>query len=425
MLGKQMMSESKFYMGYSRWIDDKGRYETWDESVERVMNMHRERYAHVMTPELEELISFAEEKYKSKSILGAQRALQFGGEQLFKHVARMYNCFHESEEFVTEGGVASFKDFNHGDTVRVMSHTGTWRDAVVKSYGKQSFNKVTLSYRNVNKEVIVTPNHRWILKSGEETTNLRVGDLIHKPVNTFGEFDYHAATPEERLYWCYGMVYGDGTRVKDRDGVHKYSMIRLCGHDKQFADRFEEMGFRTSTNNSLDGDFFAYTGTYLKTAPNPDVDTPNLIRAFVAGYLQADGTKGRSTGGSQYIRIQSSEEDHINFIRNCFPVAGVWIINETDLTGQETNFGIRGKTVMFTVNDNMSSKYNPGWKVTKIEENVDVGVAWCLEVDEDKSFVMPNGIVTGTCVSTHIDRVEAFHETMYLLLCGCGDRKST
>jgi ribonucleoside-diphosphate reductase alpha chain len=92
MLGKQMMSESKFYMGYSRWIDDKGRYETWDESVERVMNMHRERYAHVMTTELEELISFAEEKYKSKSVLGAQRALQFGGEQLFKHVARMYNC---------------------------------------------------------------------------------------------------------------------------------------------------------------------------------------------------------------------------------------------------------------------------------------------------------------------------------------------
>ena len=92
MLGKEMMSESKFYMGYSRWIDDEGRYETWDESVERVMNMHREKYAGVMTPELEELIQFAEDKYKEKRVLGAQRALQFGGEQLFKHVARMYNC---------------------------------------------------------------------------------------------------------------------------------------------------------------------------------------------------------------------------------------------------------------------------------------------------------------------------------------------
>ena len=91
-LGKEMMSQSKFYMGYSRWDDDKNRYETWDESVERVMNMHREKYKEVMTPELEELISFAEKAYKEKLVLGAQRALQFGGDQIFHHNARLYNC---------------------------------------------------------------------------------------------------------------------------------------------------------------------------------------------------------------------------------------------------------------------------------------------------------------------------------------------
>lgn len=91
-LGKQMLSESKFYMGYSRWIDSDSRYETWDESVSRVMDMHREKYADRMTPELDTLMKFAEEAYKDKLVLGAQRALQFGGEQLFKHEARMYNC---------------------------------------------------------------------------------------------------------------------------------------------------------------------------------------------------------------------------------------------------------------------------------------------------------------------------------------------
>ena len=90
--GKEMMSQSKFYMGYSRWDDVKGGYETWDESVERVMNMHRQKYAHCMTPELEEYIAFAEQAYKDKLVLGAQRALQFGGAQLFQHEARMYNC---------------------------------------------------------------------------------------------------------------------------------------------------------------------------------------------------------------------------------------------------------------------------------------------------------------------------------------------
>lgn len=90
--GKNMMSSSKFYMGYSRWNEVKGGYETWEESVARVMNMHRQKYADVMTPELEKYIAFAEEAYKDKVVLGAQRALQFGGEQLFKHEARMYNC---------------------------------------------------------------------------------------------------------------------------------------------------------------------------------------------------------------------------------------------------------------------------------------------------------------------------------------------
>lgn len=91
-IGKKMLSESKFYMGYSRWDEVKNRYETWDEAVERVMNMHREKYKSKMSPELESLISFAEKAYKDKRVLGAQRALQFGGEQLFKHEARMYNC---------------------------------------------------------------------------------------------------------------------------------------------------------------------------------------------------------------------------------------------------------------------------------------------------------------------------------------------
>ena len=89
---KEMMAQSKFYMGYSRWVDKDQRYETWEESVGRVMQMHREKYKDRMTPALAAAIDYAEEAYKEKLVLGAQRALQFGGEQLFKHNARMYNC---------------------------------------------------------------------------------------------------------------------------------------------------------------------------------------------------------------------------------------------------------------------------------------------------------------------------------------------
>lgn len=90
--GKKMLSESKFYMGYSRWNDATESYETWDEAVDRVMQMHETKYKDKLSPKLKEYMNLAGAAYKRKEVLGAQRALQFGGEQLFKHQARAYNC---------------------------------------------------------------------------------------------------------------------------------------------------------------------------------------------------------------------------------------------------------------------------------------------------------------------------------------------
>lgn len=89
---RAVMSDTKFYEGYSRWDESKDRYETWEESVARVMDMHRDYYKDKMTPELSLMIDEAESLYKLKYALGAQRALQFGGDQLRKHQMRMYNC---------------------------------------------------------------------------------------------------------------------------------------------------------------------------------------------------------------------------------------------------------------------------------------------------------------------------------------------
>ncbi len=89
---RDMLADTNFYKGYSRWSESHQRYETWDEAVARVMNMHRQKYAEKMTPALAAKIDFAEMAYREKLILGAQRALQFGGDQIVKHNARLYNC---------------------------------------------------------------------------------------------------------------------------------------------------------------------------------------------------------------------------------------------------------------------------------------------------------------------------------------------
>jgi ribonucleoside-triphosphate reductase (thioredoxin) len=91
-IGANTMAEAQFYQGYSRYLDDAGRYESWDESVERVFDMHYDKYAAKISPELTAAMAFAKDAYSEKLILGAQRALQFGGPQLRKHEAKIYNC---------------------------------------------------------------------------------------------------------------------------------------------------------------------------------------------------------------------------------------------------------------------------------------------------------------------------------------------
>lgn len=85
-----------FVSKYARTVH--GKKETWDQSIDRVMEMHWRHLADDMTisdsslDDLSKEMNFAEKLYRNQIILGAQRALQYGGETLLKHVARNYNC---------------------------------------------------------------------------------------------------------------------------------------------------------------------------------------------------------------------------------------------------------------------------------------------------------------------------------------------
>jgi len=90
--GRKLLADYKFQSSYAKYIDNLNRKETWDESVKRVMDMHRLKLNDVMSNELEDKIQLAEQLYKDKLILGSQRALQFGGAPILKHEAKMFNC---------------------------------------------------------------------------------------------------------------------------------------------------------------------------------------------------------------------------------------------------------------------------------------------------------------------------------------------
>lgn len=411
------MAEAKFYESYARFDELKGRYETWEEAVTRVMDMHRYQYADFMTPELKDYIDFAEASYKAKEVLGAQRALQFGGEQLLKHNARLFNCLKKDTKFVTNKGVKSFEDFSDGDSCVVRSHTGFWRKAKVKKYGVQKLNRIHFN-KNTKDDYIVyaTPNHRWMLKDETFTDALKVGDRIRTVDDVAQYWEWEEATPEEQLYWCYGFIYGDGTV-----GTNGYCRVRLCDTKRRFEYRFTDMGFSSSSALSIKGDIIISAGIYAKTLPDLEKDSEGLIFAFIRGYLDADGHKNRSGGAKQYDSIQTTGKDTCAFIRKAFPVAGFYPLGETDLSGQETNYGIRKPyTIKFNLNEGLRSKFDKPWKVVKIEENVLEEEVWCLEVEEDHTFTLPNGMITGNCSGSYVDRPEFFGECFYMMLCGCG-----
>lgn len=95
MKGTQLAADIKFYLDYSKWMEGEDRIETWEDSVRRVMGMHRNnpKFAEAFkNPRFVELFDMAERMYLEKLILGSNRALQFGGDPIMKHNSKMYNC---------------------------------------------------------------------------------------------------------------------------------------------------------------------------------------------------------------------------------------------------------------------------------------------------------------------------------------------
>lgn len=88
--GTQALSEYIFYSKYSNFLPEKGRQETWDEAVDRVIDMHRNYYGWVTGLRL--YLDEADEALRLKKCLGSQRNMQYGGRAVLLKHARSYNC---------------------------------------------------------------------------------------------------------------------------------------------------------------------------------------------------------------------------------------------------------------------------------------------------------------------------------------------
>ena len=303
------------------------------------------------------------------------------------------NCFSADTRFITSQGMKSFNDFKDGDDVIVPTHDGSWQKAVVKCFGKQKLNKIVFKRGGKGEKTVrCTSNHRWLLKDGTETTNLKVGDkLILTP--DMASFDWDTLTPEQKKLWVYGFCMADGFTTQNSENSW-YSTIRLFGRKIEYAELFEDAGFTVTQPNCLDGALSVYIPKFRKETFEPSQISYEDMVYFVNGWLSADGNRSLGMNNSspyRGIQVTGSANDYIYDILN---IAGYFVTTIRDYTGQETNYGVRTqKTKHYGFYSNQGCR---GWVVQSIEPDQEEDV-WCLVVENNHSFILENGIVTGNC----------------------------
>lgn len=310
------------------------------------------------------------------------------------------NCFDRNTKFITSQGLKSFNDFNDGDTVTVLTAKGNWKPATVHCYGKQSLNKVGIK-RSRGQEVYVyaTKNHRWILNNNSETTDLKVGDILCNTPKV-STFKWDSLSIENKTYWCLGFLFGDGTQSHSTA-----CSIRLCGDKSKYASRFKECGFTVTTpnNKGWSGDNLVWMHDTSKSLPPINHMTVENIKLFINGLLCADGGKELRSSHRDFRSLQVSGE-YCDAIYSMLHTAGYYVNSVADLTAQETNYAIRRKnTKQFKIYENATER--TAWRVSSIEPaNVTTDV-WCLNVEDDHSFILEHGIPTGNCCLFDIGNV--------------------
>ncbi|MHA2264811.1 MAG: hypothetical protein ACXAEN_20660, partial [Candidatus Thorarchaeota archaeon] len=74
-----MIGEYVFRSKYARFNEKEGRRESWEEAVDRMMDMHAKVH-----PGMVAEIERCRLAIKNKEITGSQRALQFGGDAILE-----------------------------------------------------------------------------------------------------------------------------------------------------------------------------------------------------------------------------------------------------------------------------------------------------------------------------------------------------
>jgi DNA polymerase I-like protein with 3'-5' exonuclease and polymerase domains len=260
----------------------------------------------------------------------------------------------------------------------------------------------------VLRDVVVTPDHRWVLANRRyETTDLRVGDVVAMDVP---KVSWEKASEGFR----HGMVFADGTllykgRRRQRDGKVRHQM-RLCGDKASHLELFTDApDCRWTYPESANGDPQVYIDRDDNWKELPDDDAPpEYKRAFIEGWMLLDG--GRNSAGRRRI-LMSVDHKAIDWAKRHAAAAGLIVVGDVKVPMPESGYSSNHRwcwTLTLDEPADMSERFL-GWTVKGI---VPLGVeeVYCAVVPGSGRFVLADGILTGNC---NFDRRWLEHHSDY------------
>lgn len=414
---------------YSRWLEDKQRRETWQDSVYR----YRDFLLPKVPDSLKDGFLEAIEAVIRKEIMPSMRLLWTAGKAAEIDNVSAYNCFSGDTRFVTEEGVKNLSDVG---THNVLTSSGEFVEAEVRSFGKQKTREAVFQRGSFKKTLFVTDMHNWKLADGstKKTYELKKGDKIcfiapKKHVNT-ESVDY-------LLGIRHGFIYGDGTLQKGKLGYsvarNQGYQLRICSDIADTLKYFE--GYPTTypptfKDNPVIKMYDSFAKTHdLKQLPSTD-ETHDYLVGFFRGWFAADGY---ISAGNQ-VQLTTKRED-VEWLERIFPKLGYYIQRVTTLP-VVTNFGVRKQDTVnvfidratLTPDDFLLPRKRDRFLAYDVEFytfNCFTGEereeeVFCATVPEVHEFVLENGLLTGNCAYTPIDKINRFHEILYLLMNGVG-----
>lgn len=321
------------------------------------------------------------------------------------------NCFGYETKYITKDGVKKLGE-TVGTTQTVLTSKG-WKEAEIRSFGKQKLFKLTVSRSGIVKDIYTTENHRWFIDSSpfkadsakrieRETKDLVVGQRLTRAKLRRARTPRPSPTGIQQ-----GFVFGDGT--KDRDATIAY----LIGEKDSALDRFFEMHHRTSIKK--DGKIIGYK---IRNLPSnwkelPDInESSSHLLGWLMGYFAADGCVSKNG----VVTLHSNTRRNLEFVQLIATTRlGIhtYDIRETKTKANNWREEALSYTLTFCrdripkdfflikqhaerfarAKDNTLKR----WSVVGLEESDRFEEVFCAFVPEIHEFALEGFILTGNC----------------------------